>query len=98
MTAKKNLYFHQVNKITTFLNSYFRERIYIKQPLHFNNGNKNQVFLLLQGLYRLKQAAYLEFNTFRDEIKELGFFESLYNSTPYFNSQGIYIAIYIDDL
>lgn len=53
---------------------------------------------MLQELYRLKQVARLWFDTFRDEMKELGFFQSLYDSALYFNCQGTYIAVYVDDL
>ena len=98
MTAKKNLHSYQVNMVTAFLNSHLGERVYIEQPLHFDNRNKNQVFLLLQGLYGLKQAACLWFNTFRDEMKELGFFQFLYDSAFYFNGQGTYVIVYVDDL
>lgn len=98
MIAKKKLYSHQVDMITAFLNSRLGEKVYIEQPLYFDNGNKNQVFLLLQGLYELKQAARLWFDTFKDEMKKLGFFQSLYDSALYFNGHGIYVAVYIDDL
>ncbi len=69
MTAKKKLHSHQVDMITAFLNSRLSEKVYIEQPLYFDNGNKNQVLLLLQGLYGLKQAARLWFDTFKDEMK-----------------------------
>ena len=98
MTAKKRLHSHQLDMITAFLNSRLGEKVYIEQPLYFNNGNKNQVLLLLQGLYRLKQAARLWFDTFRDEMKRLGFLQSLYYSALYFNGQGTYVAVYVDDL
>ena len=74
MTAKRNLHSHQVDIITSFLNSRLGGKVYIEQPLYFNNGNKNQVLLLLQGLYGLKQAARLWFDIFRDERKETRFF------------------------
>ena len=35
---------------------------------------------------------------FWDEMRKLGFFQFLYNSALYFNSQGTYIAVYVDDL
>ena len=38
------------------------------------------------------------FDTFRDQIKTLGFFQSLYDSALYFNTQGTYFAVYVDDL
>ncbi len=50
MTAKKNLHSHKVDMITAFLNSCLGEKVQIKQPLYFDNGNKNQVLLLLQRL------------------------------------------------
>lgn len=31
-------------------------------------------------------------------MKKLGFFQSLYNSAFYFNAQGTYVAVYVDDL
>lgn len=46
ITAKKKLYSNQVNIITAFLNFRLREKVYIEQPLYFDNRNKNQVFLL----------------------------------------------------
>ena len=52
--AKRKLQSHQVDMITTFHNSYLTEYVYIEQTQYFHNGNKNQVFLLLQGLYGLK--------------------------------------------
>lgn len=35
---------------------------------------------------------------FWNEIKKSDFFQSLYNSVLYFNSQSTYVAVYIDDL
>ena len=74
--------------ITAFLNPHLGEKFHIEQLLYFHNGNKNQVLLFLQGQYGLKQAARLWFDTFRDEMKKVGFSQSLYDSALYFNSQG----------
>ena len=98
MTTKKRLHSHQLDMITAFLNPRLGEKVYIEQPLYFDSGNKNQVLLLLQGLYGLKQAARLWFDTFQDEMKRLGFLQSLYDSALYFNGQGTYVAVYVDDL
>ncbi len=98
MTAKKRLHSHQLDMITTFLNSRLVEKVYIEQPLYFDNGNKNQVLLQFQRLYGLKHAARLWFDIFWDEMKRLGFSQSLYDSAFYFNGQGTYFAEYIDDL
>lgn len=84
--------------ITAFLNSRLTERIYIEQPEQFHNGNKNQVLLLLQGLYGLKQAACLWFDTTKEEMQKLGFVQSFYDSALYLNNNGTYVAVYVDDL
>ena len=73
MTAKKRLHSHQLDMITAFLNSCLGEKTYIEQPLYFDNGNKNQVLFLLQGLYGLKEAAHIWFDTFQDGMKRRGF-------------------------
>ncbi len=84
--------------IIAILNSRLVEKVYIEQPLYFDNRNKNQVLLLLHRLYGLKQAARLWLDTFRDEMKKLGFFQFLYDIVFYINSQGTYVAVYVDDL
>ena len=98
ISAKRKLHSHQVDMITAFLNSRLTERVYIEQPQYFHNGNKNQVLLLLQGLYGLKQAARLWFDTFKEEMQKLGFVQSHYDSALYLNNNGTYVAVYVDDL
>lgn len=84
--------------IIAFLNSRLGQKVYIKQLLYFDNGNENQVFLLLQGLYGLKKVTRLWFDTFKDKMKKLGFFQFLYNSAFYFNDHKTYVAVYVDNL
>ncbi len=54
--------------------------------------------MLLKALYGLKQSARLWFNTFADEMKELGFFQSYYEPALYLYHNGTYVAVYVDDL
>lgn len=84
--------------MTAFLNSRLTERVYIEQPEHSHNGNKNQVLVLRHGLYGLKQAARLWFDTFKEEMQKLGFVQSYYDRALYLNNNGTYVAVYIDDL
>lgn len=84
--------------ITAFLNSRLTERVYIEQPQFFHNGNSNQVLLLLQGLYGLKQVAHFWFDTFKEEMQKLGFVQSHYDSVLYLNNNGTYVVVYVDDL
>lgn len=54
--------------------------------------------MLLKALYGLKHTACLWFNTFADEMKELGLFQFHYDYVLYLNYNGTYVAVYIDDL
>lgn len=96
--AHKRLHSHQCDAITAFLNSQLWEEVYIEQPEFFHNGNSNQVLMLLKALYGLKQSARLWFDTFADEMKELGFFQSHYDHALYLDHNGTYVAVYVDDL
>lgn len=98
ITAHKRLHSHQCDAVTAFLNSQLWEKVYIKQPEFFHNGNLDQVLMLLKALYSLKQSARLQFDTFADEMKELGFFQSHYDHALYLDYNGTYIAVYVDDL
>ena len=98
VTAKNRLHSHQCDAVTAFLNSQLWEEVYIEQPEFFHNGNDNQVLMLLKALYGLKQSARLWFDTFADEMKELGFFQSHYDHALYLNYEGTYVAVYVDDL
>ena len=98
ISAKKKLHSHQVDMITVFLNYCLTARVYIEQQEYFHNGNKNQVFLLLQRLYSLKQAARLWFDTFKEEMQKLEFVQSYYDNALYLNNNRTYVAVYVDNL
>lgn len=98
VTAKNRLHSHQCNAITAFLNSQLWEKVYIEQPKFFHNGNHSQVLMLFKTLYGLKQSARLWFDTFADEMKELGFFQFHYNHSLYLNYEGTYVAVFVDNL
>ena len=98
VTAHKRLQSHQCDAITAFLNSQLWEEVYIEQAEFFHNDNSNEVFMLLKAFYGLKQSARLWFDTFADEIKELGLFQSHYDHALYLDHIGTYVAVYVDDL
>ena len=98
VTAHKRLHSYQCDAITAFFNSQLWEEVYIEQPEFFHNGNSNQVLILLKAFYGLKQSARLWFDTFADEIKELGFFQSHYDYVLYLDHNCTYVAVYVDDL
>ena len=52
-----NLFVHQMDVKTAFLNGDLNEEVYIKQPNYFFlKGNENKVCKLVKSLYSLKQA------------------------------------------
>ncbi len=98
VTAYKRLHSHQCDTITAFLNSQLWEEVYIEQAEFFHNDNSNEVFMLLKAFHDLKKSARLWFDTFANEIKELGLFQSHYDHALYLDHNGTYVAVYVDDL
>ncbi len=98
VTAHKRLHFHECDAITAFPNSQLWEEVYIEQPEFFHNGNSIQVLMLLKAVCGLKQSARLWFDTFANEMKELRFFQSHYDHTPYLDHNGTHVDVYVDDL
>lgn len=54
--------------------------------------------MLLKTLYGLKQSACLWFHIFTNEFKEVGFFQSYYDHALYFDHNGIYVIVYVNNL
>ena len=82
---------------TTFIHGLLKETVYMTQPEGFDNGNMDQVCLLLKSLYGLKPAP-LQWNIRFDEfIKFIGYKQSRYDPCVYFNNQ-IYLLLYVDDM
>ena len=54
--------------------------------------------MLLKAVCGLKQSARLWLDTFANEMKELGFFQSHYNHTLYLDHNGTQVDVYVDDL
>lgn len=96
--VKNRLYSHHCDVIMAFFNPWLQEEFYIKQIKFFHNGDNSQVLILFKALYGFKQSARFWFDTFADEIKELGFFQSRCNHALYLNYKNTYVAVYIDDL
>jgi hypothetical protein len=52
-----NLYLHQMDVKTTFLNGELNDKVYMEQPEGFVLlGNEHKVYKLIKSLYGLKQA------------------------------------------
>ena len=57
LTSIHNLFVHQMDVKTTFLNGDLNEEVYLEQPEGFViKGNENKVCKLVRSLYGLKQV------------------------------------------
>jgi len=69
-----NLYVHQMDVMTAFLNGELDEEVYIKQSEgFFLPGNEHKVWKLIKSLYGLKQAPQQLHDKFDYVILEYGF-------------------------
>jgi Reverse transcriptase (RNA-dependent DNA polymerase) len=96
--AIHNLYAEQIDFITAYLNAQLEDRkLYMRRPTGYY-GNRNDVCLLSQALYGLRQSAFLWNRTIDKKLRDMGF-------TPLFEDPCVYIRksgntfaiIYVDD-
>ncbi|KAE8875946.1 hypothetical protein PF003_g39908 [Phytophthora fragariae] len=86
---------------TAFLNSWMRGVvIYMEQPAYFDDDT-GRVCLLQKGLYGLKQAARLWYQTLHAFLLKLGFKRSTFDVGLYYkqvNGRILLVAVYVDDM
>lgn len=97
-----NMYIHQMDVVTAFLNGHLSEEIYMSQPEGFvKQGSEKLVCKLNKSIYGLKQSPRC-WNAVLDKfLKSEGFSQSYADQCIYVknsdNSKTI-IAVYVDDL
>ncbi|POM60075.1 Uncharacterized protein PHPALM_31113 [Phytophthora palmivora] len=86
---------------TAFLNSEMDGAIiYIEQPEQFDDGT-GRVFLLLKGIYGLKQAARLWYQMLNAYLVELCFCRCVFDVGLYYKwieDRIVMITVYVDDI
>ena len=97
-----NLYVHQMDVKTTFLNGDLDEEVYMEQPEGFVlPGNEHKVCKLIKSLYGLKQAPKQWHEKFDSVILEYGFTHNSADKCIYSkftDSFGVIICLYVDDM
>jgi Reverse transcriptase (RNA-dependent DNA polymerase) len=84
-----------------YLNSTFPEPIYMKQPYGCTCGDKNDVLLLKQALYSLKQSGREWYKCLSSEFHKLGFTTSATDAAVFDRHKEmghVVIATAVDDL
>ena len=86
---------------TAFLNSWLvGVTIYMAQPRYFDDGTK-RICLLKKGLYGLKQAARLWYQTLHARLVEQGFQRCAYDVGLYYqyvDQRIVLVTVYVDDM
>ncbi|KAH9681085.1 hypothetical protein KPL71_026816 [Citrus sinensis] len=102
IASLNNLYVHQMDVKTAFLNGDLDEEIYMEQPEGFVlPGNEKKVCKLVKSLYGLKQAPKQWHEKFDSVILSHGFKHNNADKCIYFkftHDFGVIICLYIDDL
>ncbi|RVW93366.1 Retrovirus-related Pol polyprotein from transposon TNT 1-94 [Vitis vinifera] len=97
-----NLFVHQMDVKTTFLNGDLNEEVYMEQPEGFVlPGNENKVCKLVKSLYGLKQAPKQWHEKFDHAILSNGFRHNnadkcLYSKTC--DDYMVIVCLYVDDM
>ena len=102
LASTHDLYVHQMDVKTAFLNGDLNEEIYMEQPEGFVlPGNEHKVCKLVQSLYGLKQAPKQWHHKFDSKILSNGFVHNISDKCLYIkvcNAYIIIICLYVDDM
>ena len=84
---------------TAFLYGNIDTKIYIEQPKGIGAiGKLYKVYKLNKALYGLKQLPHIWYFTLTAYLKTLSFKTLIANNYIFYNSKGIYIIVFINDL
>jgi hypothetical protein len=93
---------HQLDVSNAFLHGNLREQVYSQQPTGFVDPHRSDdVRLLSQSLYGLRQAPRAWFERFVSHVTGLGFIQSKANSSLFVyhrNGATAYLLLYVDDM
>jgi len=100
--AHMEIKLYQIDVKSAFLNGYFKEDVYVIQPLGFeNNKFSNYVFKLDKALYGLKQAPKAWYKRLSNVLLENGFRRGKVDNTLFLKSKGkhmLIVQVYVDDI
>ena len=92
---------HQVDVTTAFLNGELEEEVYMRQPPGFiATGQENLVCKLKKSIYGLKQSPRCWNSALHNQLKEMGFLQTVSDPCIYRDSGGemFFIGVYVDDI
>ena len=100
--VSRNMFIHQMDVVTAFLNGTLEEDIYMEQPEGYVvAGKENLVCHLKKSLYGLKQSPRCWNKSFKEFMISLGFEQSTADPCVFIrevNDQLAIVAVHVDDL
>lgn len=98
IAIQSNWRVHHVDVKTAYLNSPLDEELYINQPFCYEDGS-GRVCRLLKSIYGLKQSARCWFMRLRETLLQMGFRNSMTDTSVYFSeNREMLIGVYVDDI
>ncbi|XP_070017059.1 uncharacterized protein [Nicotiana sylvestris] len=93
---------HQMDVKSAFQNGYFKEEVFVKQPLGFESKEcPDHVYKLDKALYGLKQAPRAWYELLSKFLLEHGYKRGKINSTLFLKEKGkdlLIVQVYVDDI
>lgn len=99
--VQNNLYVHQMDVVTAFLNGHLEEEIYMEQPEGYvKPGQEHLVCKLKRSIYGLKQSPRCWSKAFMEFMLEIGFKQSTSDPCVFVRSrlELEILVVYVDDL
>jgi hypothetical protein len=103
MATLHNWDMRMLDVTTAYLNGLLEEDIYMEIPEGFgDNKNGTKVLKLVKGLYGLKQAGRVWYNTLSRHLRSLNYIQSRADPCIFFkkhqNGTKAFLAVYVDDI
>lgn len=101
LATQNNMYLHQMDVETAFLNGKLEEEVYMEQPnRHETKGRETQGCKLHKSIYGLKQSPRCWNHVLDDHLKKMEFNQTSSDPCVYVSTRniGLIIAVYVDDL
>ena len=103
IAAHNKWYVHKMDVMSTFLNGYLEEEVYVRQPSGYEvDGQEDKVYRLKKALYGLKQEPRVWYSRIDEYLNGEGFSRSPSEPTLYskVHQEGkiLIVCLYVDDL
>jgi hypothetical protein len=101
LVAQHDMYLHQLDVKTAFLNGELEEDIYMVQPPGYESGGPSVACHLKKAIYGLRQAPRAWHNKLKQELESRGFVASAADPglfVLYDSEHQVSVVVYVDDM